>query len=138
MAPNPAALALIDPAALRFGRVELGRFEIGAPRDKVLLGGVWKAGALKLGATATRYGKFTVRNANPTLDQDFDAKWLLDLSASYAVDGWEFTLGGDNVLDEYPDELIFATSTSGQLPWPTQSPFGFNGAYVYGRVAYTW
>ena len=45
---------------------------------------------------------------------------------------------GDNVLDEYPDEVIFANSNSGQLIWPTQSPFGFNGAHVYGRVSYKW
>ena len=138
VAPNPAALTAIDPTALRFGRVELARFEVGAPRDKFLLGGTWKAGGWSLGATTTRYGEFTILNATPSLDQTFGAKWLLDLSASYAVNGWEFTVGGDNVLDEYPDEVIFANSNSGQLIWPTQSPFGFNGRYVYGRVAYKW
>ncbi len=138
VAPNPAALAAIDPAALRFGRVELARFEVGAPRDKILLGGTWKIGGFSIGATTTRYGEFSILNANPALDQTFGAKWLLDLSASYAVNGWEFTVGGDNVLDEYPDEVIFANSNSGQLIWPTQSPFGFNGAHVYGRVSYKW
>ena len=138
VAANPAALTAIDPTALRFGRVELARFEVGAPRDKFLLGGVWKAGGLSLGATTTRYGEFTILNANPALDQTFGAKWLLDLSATYAMNGWEFTVGGDNIFDEYPDEVIFANSNSGQLIWPTQSPFGFNGRYVYGRVSYKW
>lgn len=138
VAPNPAALAAIDPTALRFGRVELARFEVGAPRDKILLGGVWKVGGWSFGATGTRYGEFSILNANPALDQTFGAKWLLDLTASYAVNGWEFTLGGDNVLDEYPDEAIFANTNSGQFAYPSQSPFGFNGAYVYGRVAYKW
>lgn len=138
VAPNPAALVAIDPTALRFGRVELARFEVGAPRDKFMLGGVWKVGSLTIGATTTRYGEFSILNSNPTLDQTFGAKWLLDLSASYAVNGWEFTVGGDNVLDAYPDEVIFANSNSGQLIWPTQSPFGFNGAYAYGRVSYKW
>ena len=138
VAPNPAALAAIDPTALRFGRVELGRFEVGAPRDKLLLGGVWKVGNLSLGATGTRYGEFTVRNSNALLDQTFDGKWLLDLSATYALDRWEVTVGGDNVLDEYPDETFYQTSTNGQLVYPSQSPFGFNGAHVYGRVAYRW
>ncbi|MFT4178649.1 MAG: TonB-dependent receptor [Thermomonas sp.] len=138
VAPNPAALTAIDPTALRFGRVELARFEVGAPRDKLLLGGVWKVGGWSFGVTETRYGEFTILNANPTLDQTFGAKWLLDLSVSYAVNGWEFTVGGDNVLDEYPDEVIYANSNSGQLIWPTQSPFGFNGRHVYGRVAFKW
>ena len=40
---------------------------------------------------------------------------MLDLSATYKLDNWDFTLGGDNVLDEYPDEVLFANSTSGQI-----------------------
>jgi iron complex outermembrane receptor protein len=138
IAENPATLEAIDPTAVRFGRVELGRFEVGAPRDKFFLNSIWTVGNFKAGATVTRYGEFTIRNANPALDQTFDPKWLLDLSFSYTLNSWEFTLGGDNVLDKYPDEVIFANSTSGQLPYPTQSPFGFNGAYAYARVGYTW
>lgn len=138
VAPNPATLAAIDPAALRFGRVELARFEIGAPRDKFFLNSIWTKGGFSVSATATRYGEFSILNANPALDQTFEPKWLLDLSVSYKLDKWEFSLGGDNVLDEYPDEVIFATSTSGQLPYPSQSPFGFNGAYAYARVGYKW
>ena len=138
VAPNPPALEAIDPDAVRFGRVELGRFEVGAPRDKFFIGGVWNVGAFSFGANATRYGEFTVRSSDPARDQTFDPKWTLDLSASYRLDGWEFTVGGDNVLDEYPDEVIFANSTSGQLPYSASSPFGFNGAFAYARVGYKW
>lgn len=83
VAPNPAALGAIDPDALRFGRVEIGRFEVGAPRDKFLLGGVWKAGSWELTANATRYGEITIRNSNPVNDQTFDARWTLDLAATW-------------------------------------------------------
>lgn len=143
VAPNPASLEAIDPAALRFGRVELARFEVGAPRDKILLNSIWTKGNFSFSATATRYGEFTILNANPTLDQTFDAKVLLDLAFSYKTNGWDFTLGGDNVLNEYPDENLYIspalnTSSTGQLPYPSQSPFGFNGAYVYGRIGYRW
>ncbi|TCT24754.1 TonB-dependent receptor plug domain-containing protein [Thermomonas haemolytica] len=138
VAPNPPALTAIDPNALRFGRVELGRFEVGAPRDKFVLGAQWNLGAWKLGANLSRYGQFTIRNSNPTLDQTFGAKWLTDLSASYRTGGWEFALGADNVFDTYPDQVIAPNTNSGQLIWPTQSPFGFNGAYYYGRVSYKW
>ena len=41
------------------------------------------------------------------LDQTFGAKWLFDLAFSYKTNGWEFTVGGDNVLDEYPDENLY-------------------------------
>jgi iron complex outermembrane recepter protein len=138
VAENPATLEAIDPTAVRFGRVELGRFEVGAPRDKFFLNSIWTRGGFSVSATATRYGEFTIRNANPTLDQTFEPKWLLDVSFNYKLDNWDFTLGGDNVLNEYPDENIFATSTSGQLPYPSQSPFGFNGAYAYARIGYKW
>ncbi|AWV08219.1 TonB-dependent receptor plug domain-containing protein [Marilutibacter maris] len=138
VAANPAALEAIDPDAVRFGRVELGRFEVGAPRDKFFLGGVWNVASFSFGANLTRYGEFTVRNSDPARDQTFDPEWTLDLSATYRLDRWEFTLGGDNVLNEYPDEVIYPNSTSGQLPYSGSSPFGFNGAFAYARVGYKW
>ena len=138
VAPNPAALRLIDPTAVRFGRVELGRFEVGAPRDKIQLGGLWQVGNFEFAANGTRYGEITVLNVNPARDQTFGAEWTLDLSASYALDQWTFTLGGDNVLDTYPDEVLFANSNFGQLPYSGSSPFGFNGAYLYFNVGYQW
>ena len=64
---------------------------------------------------------------------------VLSDAASLKLGQWRFTLGGDNVLNEYPDEVLFANSTGGQLPYlSSASPFGFNGAYVYGRVGYRW
>ena len=139
IAPNPAALVAIDPNALRFGRVEIGRFEVGAPRNKFQLGGIWKSGSWEFSANATRYGEITIRNANPLLDQTFDPKWTIDLAATYKLDRWNFTIGGDNVLDEYPDENIFANSTGGQFAYASSaSPFGFNGAFMYVKAGYSW
>jgi iron complex outermembrane receptor protein len=139
VAPNPASLAAIDPNALRFGRVEIGRFELGAPRDKFLFGGAWKSDAWEFSANTTRYGEITIRNASPAQDQTFEPKWTLDLAATYRLGAWSFTLGGDNVLDEYPDEVLPLNSTSGQLVYASSaSPFGFNGAFVYGRIGYRW
>lgn len=138
IAANPAALTAIDPTAVRFGRVELGRFELGAPRDKLLAGAVWKVAAFEFAATGTRYGELSVLNANPLNDQTFGAEWTVDLSASYVLDQWRFTLGGDNVFDAYPDEVLYANSTSGQLPYSGSAPFGFNGAFLYANASYRW
>ena len=139
VAPNPAALAAIDPTARRFGRVETGRFEVGAPRDKFLLGGVWKPGRWEFSANATRYGQITIRNATPAQDQTFGAKWTLDLAATFKLDRWKFTIGGDNVFNQYPDEVLFANSFGGQLPYASSaSPFSFNGAFVYLKAGYSW
>ena len=90
----------------------------------------------------TRYGRFTVRQTNPAFDQSYDPQWVLDVSASFKPSQqWTLTLGADNVLDSHPDRTR-ATSTGvnawGQMPYSNYSPAGFNGAYVYGRVNYTW
>ncbi|WP_242110558.1 TonB-dependent receptor plug domain-containing protein [Luteimonas aquatica] len=144
VAPNPAALEAVadryDIVLNRIGRVERGRITQGAPRDKFFLGGTWTTGPWRLDATATRYGEFHTFNDDPSgaRDQTFGAKWTLDLAASYALDGWSFTLGADNVLDEYPDEAIYANSESGQLPYSSYAPFGFNGAFAYAKVGYRW
>ena len=101
---------------------------------------LWNVGNWSFNAAATRYGEFTVLfdPASANRDQTFGAEWTLDLAATYNRNGWYFTLGGDNVLDEYPDEVILANSTGGQIPYSAASPFGFNGAFVYGKVGFKW
>ena len=142
IAPNPPELDALGRNLERIGRDERGRFEEGYPRSKATLSAVWNLQRFDLALGATRYGDYTTRQANAALaarDQTFGAKWLLDASASFRPDGnWTFTLGADNLLNEYPDENLYLNSTVGQFPYNSQSPFGFNGAYVYGRIAYRW
>jgi iron complex outermembrane receptor protein len=137
---SPSALTDLGITTSLVARDEIGRLEDSFPKDKAVLSGTWSADHWELGLTATRYGEFTVRNAtDPTRDQTFDAKWIVDASASYKpTKQWTLTLGADNVFDTYPDKNIYLNSTSGVFPYSNYSPFGFNGAYVYGRVNYTW
>ncbi|WP_408952695.1 TonB-dependent receptor plug domain-containing protein [Lysobacter sp. Hz 25] len=139
IAPNPPRLAAIDPAAVRIGRTEIGRITKGAPRDKFFLAGDWKTGNWNFTATATRYGEFTELHAtDPRQDQTFGDEWTLDLAATYRLNNWDFTIGGDNVLDAYPDESNLVRGTRNYLPYNTASPFGFNGAFGYIKVGYKW
>jgi iron complex outermembrane receptor protein len=139
IAPNPAELEQSGLNLERIDRVEAGRIEQGFPRNKLLLGGVWTGQQWSLSATTTRYGSVRTTPNNPDLDQSYGAKWLLDVSASYRpAERWNLTLGADNVLNEYPDENIFGNSTNGQFPYSNLSPFGFGGAFVYGKVGYSW
>ncbi len=140
IAPNPAALTALGANLERMGRDERGRIEEGFPRDKFALAAAWKLERWDFNAGATRYGEFTTRHAsNPAQDQTFGSAWTLDLSANFRPSQhWTLTLGADNVLDQYPDRVVFANSTSGMLPYSLQSPFGFNGAYWYGRVSFKW
>jgi len=140
IAPNPAALTALGANLVRIGRDERGRIEEGAPRDKFALNATWKLARWDLAAGATRYGTFTTRHAsNSAQDQTFDPRWTLDASVAFRPNQkWTLTVGADNLLDEYPEQAIFANSTSGLIPYSLYSPFGFNGRYLYGRVAYKW
>ena len=138
VAPNPPELSANGLNLERIDRTERGRIEEGFPRSKFLASATWDFTSWGFNVGATRYGSVTTRPSNPANDQTFSAKWLLDASATYKLDRWAFTLGADNLLDEYPDENSFANSTNGQFPYSNLSPFGFNGAFVYGRVAYSW
>lgn len=140
VAPNPPELTSGGLNLNRSGRVEQGRFTVGAPRNKTFLGGAWNSDHWNVNVGATRYGEFTVLfdPATANRDQTYGAKWTLDLSMTFKNNGWEYTLGGDNVLDEYPDETILANTTGGQIPYSASSPFGFNGAFVYAKVGYRW
>jgi iron complex outermembrane recepter protein len=61
---------------------------------------------------------------------------LVDLEASYAL-GKHITLvgGGQNVFNHYPDENPGARAGVGNL-YSQYTPFGFNGAFWYGRIKY--
>jgi iron complex outermembrane receptor protein len=142
VAPNPAQLDALGATFWRVGRDERGRIEEGFPRDKITLSAAWNLTRWDFLLGATRYGEFTTRVAetgNPVNDQTYGAKWIVDASASFKPSAnWTLTLGADNLLNEYPDHTIAVNANHGQFPYSSQSPFGFNGAYAYGRVSYKW
>lgn len=140
IAPNPAALNALGANLDRIGRDERGRIEEGTPRDKLAFTASWTLDRWDLNAGVTRYGKFVNRHASiPAQDQTYGEKATLDLSASFRPSAsWTITVGADNALDTYPEKTIYPNSTYGMMPYSLYSPFGFNGAYYYGRVTFKW
>ncbi len=70
--------------------------------------------------------------------QTYGAEWQLDLEAEYHLDTqWTLAIGGQNILDNYPDRSIDDIAYFGNLPYDVLSPIGSNGAYWYGRVRYS-
>ena len=67
----------------------------------------------------------------------YSGKALLDLELSIPI-GEHATLafGGENVLNTYPEVNQFGAQTVGNQ-YGQFSPFGFNGAYYYARVGYS-
>ena len=47
---------------------------------------------------------------------------------------WAF--GVQNLFDAFPDHLSNANSSFLVQTYPATSPFGFNGRFLYARVAY--
>ena len=67
----------------------------------------------------------------------YGGKALLDLELSIPI-GERATLafGGENVLNTYPEVNQYGANTVGNQ-YGQFSPFGFNGAYYYARVGYS-
>lgn len=63
-------------------------------------------------------------------------KWILRRVLS--TGSYTFALGVENVFDAMPDENFPGTPQGnfGIFTYPSQSPFGMNGRFVYTRVAW--
>jgi iron complex outermembrane receptor protein len=148
VAPTPPALSAFQQTL--FDRVERARIEVGQPKNNLSLSGVFNYNDLGLTLRTQRFGEVT-SFGTPTdgsLDQTFGAKWITDVNASYTFGGrLTFTAGADNVFDVYPDKNNQGSATPppsgtagnnnfGIFPYNQISPFGFNGAFYYGRLTF--
>jgi iron complex outermembrane receptor protein len=139
--PNPAVLdALGDVGFQRITRSqEKGLLADQMPRSKFIWTNTYTIGHWGFTGTAVRYGGVTEYGSTSYLDDDvYPAKWIFNLAANYFHDRWTFTLGADNVFDTYPQKAPEGSNFHGIFPYPSSSPFGAQGAYVYGKVAYRW
>jgi iron complex outermembrane receptor protein len=137
-----------------FDRVEQIRIEQGNPENNLILSANYNVGGLGFMAHTQRFGQVTsfgstATNAFGPLDQTFAPKWITDLSASYGIRGATVTVGADNVFDVYPDRNNSngnlgtpytsaengGTSNFGIFPYAGISPFGFNGRFIYTKLA---
>jgi iron complex outermembrane recepter protein len=146
--PNPAVLSSLgNTGFVRLNRQDIkGYLGNSSPRSKLIFNEQYEIGQWSFTGTLTRYGRYTsyvssLATYNPAkgiVDQTFNPKWILDLAGNYHWQNWAFTLGVDNALNIHPDKNIANNSNNGTLPYSTFSPFGYNGAYVYGKVRYSW
>ncbi|MCY4402872.1 MAG: TonB-dependent receptor [Candidatus Poribacteria bacterium] len=68
---------------------------------------------------------------------EYTGRVILDLETTYTVEsGLSLTLGGRNILDTYPDENPNGADSVGNK-YGQFSPFGFDGAYWYAKVGYS-
>jgi iron complex outermembrane receptor protein len=101
----------------------------------------------------SRYGDFcsftllvnTAEGPKPLDDQIYDARWLADFELSYKWREATIAIGVENMFDQFPTENLARNSTGAFTPqgnfgiftYPSHSPFGMNGRFVYTRVGYS-
>lgn len=126
--------AVLFSPFLEGGLIEL---EKGRPEWRSTFEGVWSDEHLSFLGRLSLWGPFTsvlLGICGEACVQEYDAKTLLDLEAGYRFnDGFLLALGARNLLDEFPDRAIFDNSF-GIFNFPSASPFGFNGRYLYVRT----
>ena len=144
------------PGLVLFGRQQGLIFERGQPRTKVVLAGDGKIAGVGLSARTTRYGRVVAPETTAPFapdqlsltalgpdDQILKPKWITDVALSYELKGVQLTVGADNVFDIYPTRRPFGLREVGGvypatfqfLPYANFSPFGFNGRFLYAKVA---
>ena len=124
-------------SSVLFDRIERRRIECGQPRDSARLDGDWRRGRMGINVNLARYGKFCSFTLNPADDQEFRAKWLTDVEASFRPGGYVLAVGVQNLFNVLPDRNSTVNSFNGIQTFPSHSPFGMNGRGLYARVGRT-
>ncbi|WP_326524716.1 TonB-dependent receptor plug domain-containing protein [Sphingomonas sp.] len=136
-----------------FGRQESFRLTDAQPRTKLNLSMDWDYGPVGFTARTNRYGSvWTAVNGALTAplgtvagDFELTPKWVTDVELRVKpIQQVTLAVGADNVFDKYPDRLPTGGATGAPgftpnsyfLPYSQLSPFGFNGRFLYGRVAF--
>ncbi|HKR62970.1 MAG TPA: TonB-dependent receptor [Thermoanaerobaculia bacterium] len=134
---TPAQLAGLSEVL--FDRIERRRVECGQPKDNIRLMQNLSSGALSTTLRESRYGEFCSFTLLPQDDQTYGATWLTDLEVSYRWRQYTLAVGGENLFDAMPDKNFPGTPQGnfGIFTYPSQSPFGMNGRFIYTRLSYT-
>jgi iron complex outermembrane receptor protein len=133
-----------------FNREDQSRIEVANPQNKASLMFNYRYSKLGVMLRFVRFGKvqYLDPSINPvanafnnnqlqTLDQEFDAKTVTDLSLSYQlVNSLTLTVGANNLFDVYQDMHTHSGNMSlGRFPYSRRvQQHGFNGSYFFARL----
>jgi len=130
---TPPQLAGLE--ATLFDRIERRRIECGQPKDNFRIGGDWSKSAWSASLLSSRYGEYCSFTAAAADDQIYSPKWLTDVDVAYSHRRFSVHVGAQNLFDEFPDLNTPVNSFNGIQTYPSHSPFGMNGRFLYGRVS---
>ena len=134
VADTPAPLAGFEQVL--FDRIERRRVECGQPRNNYRLAGTWTRSVVSGNLRAARYGEYCIVD-RAVVDQNFEPEWIVDAEVSYRARKAVFGFGVQNLFDTFPDANLPENANLGIFPYPSHSPFGMNGRFLYGRISYT-
>lgn len=132
---TPAPLRAINPAFRLVGLEEINTIQEAAPEWKAVTTAVWTASSYRLLARLNAYGETTrVFNFGGGFapSQTYGEEIGVDTEASFFLsERVTFSVGANNVFDNYPDRSSADINFFGNLPYDILSPIGVNGRYLY-------
>ncbi|MFC7380335.1 TonB-dependent receptor plug domain-containing protein [Brevundimonas sp. GCM10030266] len=135
----PTSSSVLNPVPPLFARSRILTIENGTPDTKISGTADWSYGRWGVTARATHYASVLQPGSTAAADYATGDKVVADFEARFqASERVALSLGVDNAFDEYPDAVPVSLNSNGVLGFPFYSPFGFNGRYVYARVALSW
>jgi iron complex outermembrane receptor protein len=137
--PVPANLAIAPSSDFLFDRGSRLAFEQGTPEEKIVASVDWTLEGWGATFKATSYDSVLVANNNAALDYETGEDVLIDLEGRYEFPfGVTAAVGVNNLTDEYPNFTPTALNgATGSVGYPSYSPYGFNGRFLYGRLSYS-
>jgi iron complex outermembrane receptor protein len=154
---NPAVLSAFGPTFQLFGPLAQHQLTRSTPRDRIELGADWSLSRWHVHLENTRYGSYLEPLTN-TVSAYYSPKWITDLEVSYEIrSNLIVALGANNLFDIYPDRqsqsirtlaltdtvltgapgysaAVYGLPTSTSVYYGSNSPFGLNGGFYYGRL----
>jgi len=137
-----AGVSLFDAQSIAF-------LETAAPKYKLTGGAVWNWEGLTVSLKESFFGKssrldsldgavFYKTELKPTAITDLDISYKI-------IPSVKVTIGANNLFNKYPTkmnatlrDLYFKSNQNAYVTqYPTISPYGINGGYYYGRIAYS-
>ncbi|ABO24584.1 TonB-dependent siderophore receptor [Shewanella loihica] len=121
-----------------FDRIEQTRMTAATPNNTGNLGLTHRLGDFKTNVRLSYFGDYTVGYSSG--DVTYSDQWVMDMSVQYAAtEALSFTAGAQNLFDVYPEKRPDSNNFNGIFVYPlTNTPFGFNGGYVFLEAKYTY
>lgn len=137
--PAPVVTGMPEPI-VAFDRGNRLSLEQGTPERKLIGTIDWTMRQFGATLRVTNYDSVLVANNLASADYSTGDATLVDLEARYRMPhGPEVALGVNNLFDKYPTFTPgVQNANSGSIGFPSFSPYGFNGRYVYGRLSVNW